>query len=497
MKNIIEYMYKNIENKDKIIAQFIDKNDDKKITNLTISEVLKFKNYLYSKFGTSNFDRKIGILMNNNLGFVNSFYSIILNGYIVVGINNKVGIEELDSIIKQNQLEIIISTNEFMDLLQKVEIKNIVNYNNLNLSNFTDEINLVKKFPELNDVMVISYTSGTSGNFSKPVELTFGNISFVSEEYKKVYKLQENSKCITVLPLWHNYAMFACLTSSIVANSSIIIMEEWNLELFIKINELLKPDIFPGSPYMYIDIINHSNLLHKLNNLKICDSGGDSLPIECIKKFEEITGAVITEGYGLTETTSLTHFNYSAKERKVGSLGKCVSDTYCKILDLNGNELPNNTWGLLWIKGPMVFKGYVGKKKSELDNLTEDGWFNTNDIVKRDDDGFYFYAGRFTDIKMLGESEEQLRILENKLYQFSGIKRVHIRTSINKVGNFLYFDIVAELNENYSIQDLYDYINTNLKKFVINDVKIVDKLPVTGTGKIKRNKINTILDKNA
>lgn len=248
----------------------------------------------------------------------------------------------------------------------------------------------------------------------------------------------------------------------------------------------------PDGEGIYIN--NNEEILHKLENLRICDSGGDSLPIQSIKKFESITGAIITEGYGLTETTSLTHFNYSAAERKIGSLGKCVSNTACKILDLNGNELNNNEWGLLWIKGPMVFKGYVGKKLDDIDNLTKDGWFNTNDVVKRDENGYYYFAGRYTDLKMLGDEDYKFRELENQLYKFEGLKRVHIKVNKNKVGNFPYFDIIAELKKNYTIQDLYDFINLNLKEYVINKVTTVDKLPTTGTGKIKRNKINDILE---
>ena len=369
--------------------------------------------------------------MNNGLGFVNAFYSIILNNKIVVAINTKASLDELNHIIEINKLDLIITEEEFEKFLNESNIENIIKYDHIDLEKYSTNFELEKIQPSFDDVMLISYTSGTSGNFSKPVEITYKNVSFVSEEYAKVYKIQNDYKCITVLPLWHNYAMFACLTSSIVAGSSIVIMKEWDLELFIKINETLKPQIFPGSPYMYIDIINNVENLYKLDNLKVCDCGGDSLPIECIKKFEKITGAIITEGYGLTETTSLTHFNYSASERKVGSLGKCVSSTECKILDLNGNEMPNNSWGLLWIKGPMVFKGYVGMELENTPNLTADGWFNTNDVVKRDDDGFYFFAGRFTDLQMLDDNDFQFRDLENRLYKYQVIKRVHVKANKN------------------------------------------------------------------
>ena len=493
MKNIIEYMYRNIEDKNSIIAEYADYEKGLEIKKLKSCDVIKFTNYINKNNKMNNYGKKVGILMNNSLGFVNSFYSLVLNDKIIVAINTKVSLDELNYIIKVNNLKLIISEDEYEEILNKSNIKEIINYNEINFDDYSNNLEVEKINHDFEDIMLISYTSGTSGKFSKPVETTFKNVSFVSEEYNKVYKMKKKYRCITVLPLWHNYAMFACLTNCIAAGAIVLIMKEWNLKIFLEINEKLKPEIFPGSPYMYIDIINNSNSLHKLENLKVCDSGGDSLPIECIKKFEKMTGAVITEGYGLTETTSLTHFNYSAAERKVGSLGKCVSNTECKILDLNGNELSNGMWGLLWIKGPMVFKGYVNVDLKDTENLTEDGWFNTNDDVKRDEDGYYFFAGRYTDLQMIGEADKQFRELENKLYKFDGIKRVHVKTNKNEVGNFPYFDIIAELKKDYTIQDLYDYINLNLKDYVINDVKVVEKLPTTGTGKIKRNKINELL----
>lgn len=494
MNNIINYMYNNLDNKEKVVANFVEGDEEIIISNLRVDEIIRFTNYLNNFTGTNNFTSKVGIFLYNSLAFVSSFYAIELNGNIVVGINPNVTLEELNHIIDTNKIEIIITNDDLIDFLKRSTIKKIINYDEVNLNNYSNELKLERLSPSLEQTMLISYTSGTSGAFSKPVETTFKNVSFVSEEYKKIYNINELSNCITVLPMWHNFAMFACLTSSIVGNSKISIMKEWNLKIFLKLNEILKPDIFPGSPYMYIDINNNEEILHKLENLRICDSGGDSLPIQSIKKFESITGAIITEGYGLTETTSLTHFNYSAAERKIGSLGKCVSNTACKILDLNGNELNNNEWGLLWIKGPMVFKGYVGKKLDDIDNLTKDGWFNTNDVVKRDENGYYYFAGRYTDLKMLGDEDYKFRELENQLYKFEGLKRVHIKVNKNKVGNFPYFDIIAELKKNYTIQDLYDFINLNLKEYVINKVTTVDKLPTTGTGKIKRNKINDILE---
>lgn len=485
MKNIIEENYSFMNNNDKVFAIYADyKNGNK---TLTYGEIKKYVLATNSIVGNCHYTESIGILIENKLEFVKAFFSILYNGYTVVGIDPNITEEGLEKIVNDNELKYIITNNTNIEKLSMYKNMQIINIEELNIEEVDKkEITLPKS--SLNDIIVISYTSGTSGKFSKGVKLSNRSISFVSEEYRKVYKLDSKTKIITVLPLWHNYAMFACLTSAMMSNSEIIIMNGWNIDNFLYINKTLKPDIFPGSPYMYIDIINGDLDNIDISSLRICDSGGDSLPIECIKKFEEKTNAVITEGYGLTETASLTHFNYSAKERKIGSLGKCVTDVKCKITDLEGNEIENGKWGLLWIKGPMVFNGYINNDELTK-KVLKDGWFNTQDVVKIDDESYCYIAGRLSDIQSYNENDITLREIENTLYKFNGIKRVFIKKEFNEEAKFYYYNIYAILKQNYDITQLYDFIKKNLYNIVVNNVEILDELPTTGTGKIKRNKL--------
>lgn len=489
MKNIIEEFYKEIvneTNKNKVFAIYSEKDYEE---TLTYEKIVKSIISFNEKLGTNDFDKGVGILIENSIDFVIAFIAILFNGYRVIGIDPLITKEGLEKIINDNNIEYVAVNNksrkDIIDL-QKVKLIDVKK----DLIKGTYDVNNVPQIDsDLEKIIIISYTSGTSGKFSKGVKVSNSNVSFVSEEYNKIYKINENSQIITVLPLWHNYAMFACLTNAIMGKGKIIIMNKWDLEKFLYINKTYKPDIFPGSPYMYIDIINADLNKIDISSLKICDSGGDSLPIECIKKFEEKTNALITEGYGLTETISLTHFNYSAKERKIGSLGKCVSNVECKITDLNEKEIGKNKWGLLWIKGPMVFKGYVNNEE-RTKQVLKNGWFNTEDIVREDDDGYFYIAGRLSDMKSYKENDITLREIENTLYKFKGMNRTFIKKKYNEEADFSSYDVYAILKDGYSESNLIDYIKFNLKSIVVDNVKVVDKLPTTGTGKIKRNKLD-------
>lgn len=484
MVKFIEKVKALLEDKEKEIAIQID--DSKSVIRLKSYDVQPLINKLYNEYGNGGYTQCIGIYINNRIEFVKAFIAIMYNGYTIVGINPESSNEELKRIIEDNNILHILSVSEYKEKISHLD----------NVTYLDEEIELEKAkcemaVPQYDDIAVISYTSGTTGEFSKGVKISFKNIEYVSEQYKSIYKLNNTSKIITALPLWHNYAMFACLTSSIFSDAVIFLMDKWNLEKFVFWCKEYKATVFPGSPYMYLDIINSQNDLRDLKSLKICDSGGDSLPVECIKKFENMTGAIITEGYGLTETTSLTHFNYSAKERKVGSIGRAIPGVKCKILDLNNNELGNDKWGILWINGPMVFSGYVNHERLTKQVL-RDGWFNTGDVVKKDEEGYYYIAGRYSDIKSLKQEEGVIRDIENCLYQCDGIFRVHIRKKYDKEIKMVSYDMYIQLNSDGKREVVYDFIKKKMRGIVINNIFFTENFPITGTGKIKRNSLNFI-----
>ena len=251
MKNIVEHMYQNLSNPNKVISTepVYDNARQLQCKSLIGSDVAKLTNGIGKQIGQSNFKKQLGILLPNSNQFVSSFYASILNGHTVVGINERIEIDELNKIIAENNLETIVSNNQFVELFDKAKV-NVINLDSFNITQESSRLETSKKNPSFDDIMAVSYTSGTSESFSKGAKLSFENISFVSDEYKKAYSLNDNSQIVTVLPLWHNFAMFACLTSSISANASTVIMPEWDSKHFIDINRQLKPDVFSGSPYM-------------------------------------------------------------------------------------------------------------------------------------------------------------------------------------------------------------------------------------------------------
>src|SRR5699024_8697276 len=130
---------------------------------------------------------------------------------------------------------------------------------------------------------------------------------------------------------------------------------------------------------------------YELTSLKVCSSGSAPLPVEVIKKFEQVTGAIIAEGFGLSEASPSTHRNPPFGVRKIGSIGLPLPSTDCRIVDDEGDEVPINSVGELIIKGPQVMKGYWNNEE-ETENTLRNGWLYTADLARQDNEGYFYIA---------------------------------------------------------------------------------------------------------
>ena len=136
-----------------------------------------------------------------------------------------------------------------------------------------------------------------------------------------------------------------------------------------------------------------------LSNIRVCNSGSAPLPVDSLQRFEELTGAKITEGFGLTETSPVTHSNPLLGKRKIGSIGVPLSNTDARIVDLEDGttDVPTGEKGELILKGPQIMKGYWQNEEATGESIVG-GWFRTGDIAVMDEDGFFFIVGRKKDM---------------------------------------------------------------------------------------------------
>ena len=264
------------------------------------------------------------------------------------------------------------------------------------------------------------YTGGTTG-VPKGAVLSHGNILANALQAKAWLSKYDEGKEIMlgVLPFFHSYGMSISMNLALVTKAKLITVPRFQIGEILKLIHKERPTLFPGVPSMYV-AINNAPDVHKydLSSIKVCISGAAPLPVEVQKQFEKITnGGRLREGYGLTETSPVTHCNPIFGENRPGSIGLPFPGTVAKIVDLDdpSKEMPIGERGQLAIKGPQVMQGYLNRE-DETAAIFHDGFILTGDIAMMDEDGYFYIVDRTLDIVMAGGYNIFPREIEEFLY---------------------------------------------------------------------------------
>ncbi len=253
-----------------------------------------------------------------------------------------------------------------------------------------------------------------------------------------------------------------------------------------------KPTFAPLVPTMYIGLLEHPKINKvDLTSIKGCFSGSAPLPVEVLKEFEKKTGATIVEGFGLTETSPVTHINPFKGKRKIGSIGIPIPDTLCKIVDISNikKEVPSNTSGELLIKGPQVTKGYWKNDLATKETITNN-WLHTGDIAKMDDEGYFYIVDRKKDMIISGGYNVYPRDIEEVFYQNNKILEVSaIGIPHKKRGESIKIFVVLKKGKWSTKKELLDFCKDKLARYKWPlEVEFRKELPKTTVGKIlKKN----------
>ncbi|HEY3280382.1 MAG TPA: long-chain fatty acid--CoA ligase [Gemmatimonadales bacterium] len=247
---------------------------------------------------------------------------------------------------------------------------------------------------DLDAVATLQYTGGTTGP-SKGAMLTHRNLSCNVQQMRAWFPAIEPGKevVLTALPIFHSFGMTVCMNLAVgTAAAMALVPNPRDVAAVMKAIATHRATIFPAVPAMYTAIVNHPRARSfDLSSVKRCVSGAAPLPVDILKRFEELTGAIICEGFGLSETSPVTHSNPLQGRRKPGSIGVPLPDTDAKIVDVEGEA------GELAIRGPQVMRGYWNKP-DETAAMIRDGWLYTGDLARVDDDGYHYIVGRKKDM---------------------------------------------------------------------------------------------------
>jgi long-chain acyl-CoA synthetase len=386
---------------------------------------------------------------------------------------------------------------------------------------FTDLLSKASDSPKpvkvgMDDTAVLMYTGGTTG-ISKGAQLTHRNIltnAYMAFRWTGGTKGQDST--LTALPLFHSYAMTMCMNATIAgAGRMIMVPDPRDLDDILKTIQKHHPKYYPGVPAMYIGLINHPKVnQYDLHSIKACCSGAAPLPVEVQQRFQELTGAHLVEGYGLSEASPVTHGNPSYGECRIGTIGLPWPDTDAMIVDVETGErmLAPGEVGELCVRGPQVMKGYwnmptetanVLRSDPSFTTRTDQGlasgqelgsnpWLFTGDIASMDQDGFFRIVDRKKDM-ILGAGGFNIypREVEEVLYEHPKVlEAAAVGIPETGKGERVKVFIVLKPEQKATEEEIIVFCKQNLAPYKVPKyVEFCDQLPKTLVGKILRREL--------
>lgn len=341
------------------------------------------------------------------------------------------------------------------------------------------------------DLACLQYTGGTTG-LPKGAMLT--HYSMVANLFQMLSWFPEveygNEVMLVALPLYHIYAQSVAMNFSVIMGANMVLISNpRNVEELIEGITEHRVTLFPGVAALYNFINNHPGVEElDLSCIKYCLSGAGPLPLEIQQRFENLTGAKLREGYGLTEASPVTHANQLVGKFKNGTIGIPLPSTEMKIVDINDPDkiLGLNEVGELCIKGPQVMKGYYNKPEA-TQSAIHNGWLHTGDMALMDEEGYTVIKSRLKNlIKYKGHSVFPDEV-EDFLFQNEAILDCAIigepdpAIGENIVGFVVLKDeYVGKVSE----QDIIDWAKDNMASYKYpRRVKFLKEIPKTNTGK--------------
>jgi len=496
---------------------------------------LKFANYLHS-IGIKKGDR-VAIMLPNCPQNAIAYFGILLSGAIVVQTNPLYTERELkyqmsdsgskviitldllyprvSNILKETALENVIITgikdylpfpkSLIYPFIQKKEHGISIKVEHRGINHLFTEIMKIAKpnpirydFDFDEDVALLQYTGGTTGP-PKGVMLTHKNlISNATACDAWLYECKEGEETVlAILPFFHVYGMTTVLILSVMLSNKMVILPKFDVETALKTIEKQKPTLFPGAPTIYIGLLNHPDVAkYDLSSIRACISGSAALPVEVQEKFEKMSGGRLVEGYGLTETSPVTHANLlweDKAERIKGSIGLPWPDTDSCILGPGSIEVMKpGEIGEIAIKGPQVMKGYWNKPQ-DTEETFRDGWLLTGDLGYMDENGYFYVVDRKKDMIIAGGFNIYPREIEEVLYEHEAILECVVAGIPDPYrGETVKAYIVLKDGASVTKEELDKFCRKDLAAFKVpKHYEFRKELPKTAVGKILRR---TLID---
>jgi long-chain acyl-CoA synthetase len=341
------------------------------------------------------------------------------------------------------------------------------------------------------DTAVILYTSGTTGT-PKGAELTHSNmLENCRHGGTELVRVSEQDVILGALPLFHSFGQTCCMNNAVRAGACLTMIPRFDPAKALEIIQRDRVTLFEGVPTMYHAMLHHPEReKYDVSSLRTCVSGGSAMPVEVMRGFERAFGAVVLEGYGLSETSPVASFNHLDREHKPGSIGTPIHGVEMKVVDEHGNDLPPGEVGEIAIRGHNVMKGYWNRPDATAE-VMRNGWLHTGDMARVDEDGYFFIVDRKKDMIIRGGYNVYPREIEEVLYEHQAVLEAAVLAVPDpKMGEEVGAAIVLRPGAEATADDLRAFVKERVAAYKYpRHIWFADELPKGPTGKILKREI--------
>lgn len=441
---------------------------------------------------------RVGIMLPNSPAFAVVFYGIIRRGAVAVPMNPLLKAREVEFYLSNTAAKALFATPAFAEaastgaaaagarpwLVDDATLAGLI-------ADLPEQAGPVERADT--DTAVVLHTSGTTGK-PKGAELTHGGLCRNAEvTVRSLIKIGPEDVVMGCLPLFHVFGLTCALNASVSVGAALALVPRFDPHQVMQVIARDGVTVFEGVPTMYSALLGVAQDFpaSATASLRVCASGGAALPVQVLTEFERTFGAIILEGYGLSETSPVACFNHPDRPRKPGSIGIPIDGVEMRVVDSNGAEVRPGEPGEVQIRGHNVMKGYWNLPDATAAAISPDGWFSSGDIGKVDDDGDFYIVDRIKQLIIRGGLNVYPREVEEVLYEHPAVAEACvIGIPHDSLGEEVGAAVALKDGAHAEPEELREFVKQRVAAYKYpRRIWLVDALPKGPTGKILRREI--------
>ena len=429
---------------------------------------------------------RLGIFLANRVEFIDLVLACLRLGVIIVPINILYREREIAHIVADAEPRLVVTTSDLRGWLPPgatfLDVSEVAA-----AAAAKGRPAVVRRQLDGDSPAAIVYTSGTTGR-SKGAVLTHNNFAANAVNLLACWRIGREDRYLAVLPLFHVHGLGNGLMTWLIGGALMRLVERFDIERAPTLCEEFHPTLFFGVPTIYVRLLelvdDHACRIGQ--RMRLFVSGSAPLPAHVLNAFQEKFGHTILERYGMSETLMNISNPYEG-ERRPGSVGFPLPGVSVRIVDSDGQDVPEGVVGELLVRGPNLFAGYWRRPEATAEAMVPGGWFRTGDLAERAADGYYTLRGRRTDLIISGGFNIYPREIEELLLDYPGVRDVAVcGVADARRGEVPVAYLVAD--QPLETAALEQFCRQALASFKIPRAFIaVEALPRNAMGKVQKN----------